>query len=52
MKQQLQLIWGVKYMEKAQIGVVGGLGHIGLIQAACLAKLGYKTTGYVKIFPK
>lgn len=39
-------------MEKAQIGVVGGLGHIGLIQAACLAKLGYKTTGYDKDMQK
>ena len=28
------------------VGVVGGLGHIGLIQAACLAKLGYKTIAY------
>jgi UDPglucose 6-dehydrogenase len=31
---------------KSNIGVIGGLGHIGLIQAACLAKLGYKTTAY------
>jgi UDPglucose 6-dehydrogenase len=28
------------------IGVIGGLGHIGLIQAACLAKLGYMTIAY------
>ncbi|WP_255547716.1 UDP-glucose dehydrogenase family protein [Crassaminicella indica] len=29
-----------------KIGVVGGLGHIGLIQAVCLAKIGYKTIAY------
>lgn len=33
-------------MNSANIGVIGGLGHIGLIQAACLSKLGYKTTAY------
>ncbi len=33
-------------MKENKIGVMGGLGHIGLIQAACLAKLGYKTTAY------
>lgn len=33
-------------MEKAKIGVVGGLGHIGLVQAACLSMLGYKTVAY------
>ena len=33
-------------MKESKIGIVGGLGHIGLIQAACLAKLGYKTTAY------
>lgn len=33
-------------MKEYKIGVMGGLGHIGLIQAACLAKLGYKTTAY------
>ena len=33
-------------MKGNKIGVMGGLGHIGLIQAACLAKLGYKTTAY------
>ncbi len=30
-------------MDNHLIGIMGGLGHIGLIQAACLAKLGYKT---------
>lgn len=29
-----------------KIGVMGGVGHIGLVQAACLAKLGYKTIAY------
>lgn len=33
-------------LKKSKIGVIGGLGHIGLIQAACLAKLGYKTIAY------
>ncbi len=28
------------------MGIVGGLGHIGLVQSACLAKLGYKTVAY------
>ena len=36
------------FVQKTKIGVVGGLGHIGLIQAACLAKLGYKTIAYDK----
>lgn len=33
-------------MVATKIGVIGGLGHIGLIQAACLSKLGYKTIAY------
>lgn len=33
-------------MKESIIGIIGGLGHIGLIQAACLAKIGYKTTAY------
>ena len=33
-------------MENVKLGVVGGLGHIGLIQSACLAKLGYKIMSY------
>lgn len=33
-------------MKESIIGVIGGLGHIGLIQAACLAKIGYKTIAY------
>ena len=33
-------------MTNFKIGVSGGLGHIGLIQAACLAKLGYNITAY------
>lgn len=33
-------------MNAVNIGVIGGIGHIGLIQAACLAKLGYKTIAY------
>jgi len=32
--------------KKTAVGIVGGLGHIGLIQAACLAKLGYKSIAY------
>ena len=32
--------------KKTTVGIVGGLGHIGLIQAACLAKLGYKSIAY------
>lgn len=28
------------------VGVAGGLGHIGLIQAACLAELGYRSIAY------
>lgn len=39
-------------MQEVRLGVVGGLGHIGLIQAACLAKLGYKTTAYDKNYLK
>ncbi|MGE5578209.1 MAG: UDP-glucose dehydrogenase family protein [Syntrophothermus sp.] len=35
-------------MERIKIGVVGGLGHIGLIQAACLAALGYDTIAHDK----
>lgn len=31
---------------ESKIGVIGGLGHIGLIQAACLAKRGYRTLAY------
>lgn len=33
-------------MKESIIGVIGGLGHIGLIQATCLAKIGYKTIAY------
>lgn len=33
-------------MTAIEIGVIGGVGHIGLIQAACLSKLGYKTIAY------
>lgn len=33
-------------MKKNKIGIIGGLGHIGLIQAACLAELGYETTAF------
>jgi len=36
----------VGILKESKIGVIGGLGHIGLIQAACLAKLGYKTKAY------
>jgi UDPglucose 6-dehydrogenase len=39
-------------MEKTKIGIVGGLGHIGLVQAACLAKLGYQTVAYDKNLTK
>jgi UDPglucose 6-dehydrogenase len=34
--------------KKMTIGVVGSLGHIGLIQAACLAKLGHRIIAYDK----
>ena len=33
-------------MKNTKIGIVGGLGHIGLIQGACLAELGYLTVAY------
>lgn len=35
-------------MEGVKIGIVGGLGHIGLIQGAGLAELGYQTVSYDK----
>ncbi len=35
-------------MENRVMGVVGGLGHIGLIQAAGLAEAGYRTIAYDK----
>ncbi len=35
-------------MNNITAGIIGGLGHIGLIQAACLAELGYVTIAYDK----
>ncbi|MCW3489905.1 UDP-glucose dehydrogenase family protein [Dethiobacter alkaliphilus] len=37
---------GESKLNNVVIGVVGGLGHIGLIQSACLAGLGYNTIAY------
>ncbi len=44
------VINGERHMEGNTVGVVGEAGHIDLVQAACLASLGYhllKTSGII-----